>query len=154
MRGEHAAKYVPLDPCDFEEREDVPYSGWPVDHSHLEPFYVRAQKLCGLGPFAYDGVKWSRQMGLLHTGFYRVKDALRSWLPTSIWLKAKRLRDLVVSSGWLRQPGQRCPAAPFFTVVGGKMARFVGMNASVPGPVVVGMPMADAGKRPREVARK
>ena len=59
VRGKIGAKYVPLDPWDFEEREDVPYSGWPFDLSHLEPFYVRAQNLCGLGPFAYDVEQWS-----------------------------------------------------------------------------------------------
>src|SRR6476620_8141741 len=30
----------PLDPIDFEERDWVPYSGWPFDRSHLDPFYA------------------------------------------------------------------------------------------------------------------
>ena len=45
------AKYVPLDGCDFEE--------WPFDRRHLEPFYRRAQTVCGLGAFAYEGKDWS-----------------------------------------------------------------------------------------------
>ncbi len=53
------AKYVPLDPCDFEAREDLPLCGWPFDSSHLEPFYRRSQKICELGPFAYDGEDWA-----------------------------------------------------------------------------------------------
>ena len=57
--GESGAKYAPLDRCDFEERADLPHGGWPFDHSHLEPFYSRAQLFCGLGPFAYDGEDWS-----------------------------------------------------------------------------------------------
>jgi choline dehydrogenase-like flavoprotein len=45
------AKYVPLDERDFEE--------WPFDRSHLLPFYERAQTVCGLGKFAYDGDEWA-----------------------------------------------------------------------------------------------
>ncbi len=36
------AKYVPLDPIDFER-------GWPFDRAHLEPYYRRAHVVCGLG---------------------------------------------------------------------------------------------------------
>lgn len=45
-------RYVPLDKVDFEKRDWLPYSGWPFDKSHLDPFYKRAQKLCQLGDFA------------------------------------------------------------------------------------------------------
>ena len=52
------AKYVPLDSCDFEGREDLPLYGWPLVYSQLEPFYRRSQKICQLGPLAYDGQDW------------------------------------------------------------------------------------------------
>lgn len=39
----------PLDPIDFEEREWVPNSGWPM--SELEPYYRGAEKLVGIDPF-------------------------------------------------------------------------------------------------------
>ena len=58
VAGAPGAKYVPLDRCDFEERPDVSHSGWPFDRLHLEPFYRRAQVVCGLGAFAYDGEDW------------------------------------------------------------------------------------------------
>lgn len=45
---------TPLDPSDFETREWVPESGWPLDRATLEPFYRRAQPLLDLGPFFYD----------------------------------------------------------------------------------------------------
>jgi hypothetical protein len=35
----------PLDEIDFEQREGVPYSGWPFSKCHLEPFYERAQSM-------------------------------------------------------------------------------------------------------------
>jgi choline dehydrogenase-like flavoprotein len=45
---------VPLDEIDFEERHWVPHSGWPFNKSHLDPFYERALRIGGAGPFAYD----------------------------------------------------------------------------------------------------
>jgi choline dehydrogenase-like flavoprotein len=50
---------VPLDVIDFEEREWVPHSGWPISRGELDPFYRRAQRLLGLGPFEYDGAAWA-----------------------------------------------------------------------------------------------
>lgn len=54
-RGVHAR---PLDPVDFEPRDRLPDHGWPFDRSHLDPFYLRAQKRFGLGPFIYDAAGW------------------------------------------------------------------------------------------------
>jgi len=45
----------PLDEDDFERRDWIPHSGWPFDRTALEPFYRRAQSVCGLGPFGYHG---------------------------------------------------------------------------------------------------
>lgn len=45
----------PLDAVDFERREWIPASGWPIRRDELLPFYERAQELCGLGDFhLYD----------------------------------------------------------------------------------------------------
>ena len=48
----------PLDELDFEPREWVPYSGWPFDKKHLDPFYERAQEVCKIGPYAYGVDAW------------------------------------------------------------------------------------------------
>src|SRR5919201_1104183 len=48
--GQLGARYAPLAPIDFEAREAIPWSGWPFDRPHLEPFYARARELCGAGP--------------------------------------------------------------------------------------------------------
>ena len=55
---EMGAKYVPLDAVDFEARAWWPLSGWPFDRTHLDPYYARAQALCGLGFRTYDGEEW------------------------------------------------------------------------------------------------
>ncbi|HEV2271002.1 MAG TPA: GMC family oxidoreductase [Steroidobacteraceae bacterium] len=44
---------VPLDPIDFEAREYIPYSGWPIGRDALLPFYPRANELCEAGAFVY-----------------------------------------------------------------------------------------------------
>ena len=54
-RGVHAR---PLDAIDFGTRDGLPEHGWPLDLTQLEPFYKRAQKLFGLGEFAYDAKTW------------------------------------------------------------------------------------------------
>jgi choline dehydrogenase-like flavoprotein len=51
------AKYVPLDAADFERREGN--DGWPIDRGALLPYYERAQRVCGIGPFAYDADDWA-----------------------------------------------------------------------------------------------
>ncbi len=45
---------VPLDDIDFENRDYVPHSGWPIAKVDLDPFYARANELCEAGPFAYE----------------------------------------------------------------------------------------------------
>ena len=39
----------PLDESDFEPRDWIPYSGWPIRRADLLPHYGRAQAVCGLG---------------------------------------------------------------------------------------------------------
>jgi choline dehydrogenase-like flavoprotein len=39
-----------LDDADFETREWIPHSGWPIRGADLRPFYEDAERLCGLDP--------------------------------------------------------------------------------------------------------
>jgi choline dehydrogenase-like flavoprotein len=48
----------PLDPIDFEKRDWVAYSGWPITRDDLDPFYARANVVCELGPYNYDTATW------------------------------------------------------------------------------------------------
>ena len=43
-----------LDPIDFEKRDWVPYSGWPISRAELDPYYERAHTYAELGPYEYD----------------------------------------------------------------------------------------------------
>jgi|ERR1700722_8386911 len=44
---------MPFDAIDFEQREFVPNSGWPITLQELLPFYPRANQICEAGRFAY-----------------------------------------------------------------------------------------------------
>jgi choline dehydrogenase-like flavoprotein len=60
VRGESARyiRYVPLDEIDFERRDWVPESGWPFSRREIQPFYERAQQVCGIGKFDYRAGAW------------------------------------------------------------------------------------------------
>lgn len=44
----------PLGPEDFEARDHVPNSGWPITFDDLAPYYARAQSRLDLADFFYD----------------------------------------------------------------------------------------------------
>jgi len=48
----------PLDEIDFQVRDWVPYSGWPISRADLEPYYARACEVCDVGTQDYDPDDW------------------------------------------------------------------------------------------------
>jgi choline dehydrogenase-like flavoprotein len=40
---------IPFDPIDFEERDFVPHSGWPIEWEELQPYYRRSQDHLDIG---------------------------------------------------------------------------------------------------------
>ena len=56
------ARMRPLDKIDFEYRDWVPFSGWPFDKTHLDPYYDRAQTFCQTVPFSYHVADWSDRL--------------------------------------------------------------------------------------------
>lgn len=52
----------PLEPIDFEEREWVPYSGWPIKYDELLSYYDRASEIVEVLPGKFDDVSyWNRK---------------------------------------------------------------------------------------------
>ncbi len=45
---------MPFDPIDFEKREYIPQSGWPITYSDLAPYFPAANRLLEAGEYAYD----------------------------------------------------------------------------------------------------
>lgn len=54
---------APLDPIDFEARDWVPRSGWPIDHDDLVPYYRRAASLAELPSGRWDPEYWAERLG-------------------------------------------------------------------------------------------
>ncbi len=48
----------PFYPIDFESREWVPHSGWPIPYSAVAEHYPAAHDICDLGPFEYSTSGW------------------------------------------------------------------------------------------------
>ena len=55
---EYGWRCLPLDQIDFEQRDWLPYSGWPFTKADLDPFYERAHRVCKLGPYSYKVEDW------------------------------------------------------------------------------------------------
>jgi choline dehydrogenase-like flavoprotein len=52
----------PLDPIDFERRDWLPWSGWPIDRTELDPFYADAADVLKLPTSRFDAASWPPQM--------------------------------------------------------------------------------------------
>jgi choline dehydrogenase-like flavoprotein len=61
---------MPLDAIDFEPRDYVAHSGWPIGLADLLPFYPQANRLCEAGRFAYTaGEAFPRALRPMLRGF-------------------------------------------------------------------------------------
>jgi choline dehydrogenase-like flavoprotein len=49
----------PMEAVDFERRNCIPHSGWPIDYQELSPYFEKAQEICGLGPWEYESEFWT-----------------------------------------------------------------------------------------------
>jgi len=50
-----------FDALDFERRDWVPHSGWPIGRADLDPFYPRAHQVLGIGPYEWEAEQWRRR---------------------------------------------------------------------------------------------
>ncbi|WP_228851796.1 FAD-dependent oxidoreductase [Aegicerativicinus sediminis] len=60
--GHWAGMCSPFDPIDFQKRDWVPHSGWPITKEDLDPFYAKANKVLKLGPYNYDYDYWNTEL--------------------------------------------------------------------------------------------
>jgi choline dehydrogenase-like flavoprotein len=60
----------PLMPHDFDVRDYIPQSGWPIRYDDLVPWYARACETLEIGPFRWDAEVRAKAMGtaVLPTG--------------------------------------------------------------------------------------
>ena len=71
----------PLDDIDFERRDAVPHSGWPIGRADLDPYYERAHVASQLSGVPFDDDAWGapldpelaeRWRGLLRATVFRI----------------------------------------------------------------------------------
>ncbi|MBK1703170.1 FAD-dependent oxidoreductase [Halochromatium glycolicum] len=94
---------VPYDAIDFEQRDYVRDSGWPIDRSDLDPYYRRAHVYCECGEFDYEATS-ALEGGELVEGLHDPDvstDTIERWGPPTRFGKRyasqlQRLRNLRV----------------------------------------------------------
>lgn len=69
---------IPLDPIDFEKRDWVPHSGWPIKFDDLQAYYRIAHDSLELGEFDYEADNWQK-LGLQPIGFDPNEITTRFW---------------------------------------------------------------------------
>jgi len=57
-----AGQSCPLNPIDFENRQWIPNSGWPIDYEDYSPYVKRAQRVCKLGELAFEWDSWNNPL--------------------------------------------------------------------------------------------
>jgi choline dehydrogenase-like flavoprotein len=80
---------LPLMPHDFERREWIPHSGWPISFDELQPFYRRACRFLQLDAMNFDTDLFSH----LRTRPPAV-DASRLWYHFSKWSPQPSVREI------------------------------------------------------------
>lgn len=81
----------PMDEIEFERRDWMPNSGWPITRQTLLPYYPAAQSLCEAGPWLYESAeKWPAAdtpavvlgQGGVKTRWFQFSQMRNSYLPT------------------------------------------------------------------------
>lgn len=52
----------PLSRLDFEKRDGIENSGWPITFDEVNKYYPRAQGYCGVSDDGYDALEWSSKL--------------------------------------------------------------------------------------------
>lgn len=69
---------VPLDPIDFEKRDWVPHSGWPITLDDVQAYYQVAHESLELGVYDYSEANWGT-LGIEPLAFDPEKIGTRFW---------------------------------------------------------------------------
>lgn len=56
---------MPLSPIDFEKRDWVPNSGWPITYADVSKYYDKAGQYCGVDADGYDLAHWRAKTGIV-----------------------------------------------------------------------------------------
>jgi choline dehydrogenase-like flavoprotein len=97
---------MPLDPIDFEHRDWIPHSGWPISWEDLAAYYPRANDLCEAGEFEYDA-RLALPGGM--------RPLIRRFAPAEF--DTDRIERFSCPTDFARRYGHRLAAAPDLRVI-------------------------------------
>jgi choline dehydrogenase-like flavoprotein len=83
----HGYRFTPLDAIDFEKRDAIPYSGWPIKKTDLDPYYAHVQKICDIGIYDYSAECWQNQQFLLPLNKAKANSSVFMFGPTTKFFK-------------------------------------------------------------------
>jgi choline dehydrogenase-like flavoprotein len=85
----------PFSAIDFEARDWIPYSGWPIRKDDVQPYYDRARAICSVGSPDWNLADWQRhdRSPILPFGGGRVASRVAQVVPVAERSFAKHYRD-------------------------------------------------------------
>jgi choline dehydrogenase-like flavoprotein len=98
--GHWAGFCAPFDEIDFQKRDWINYSGWPISRQDLDPYYERAQPILELGPYNYDPDFWRKENpAMVSLPFDREKVWNKIWQFSPPTRFGKKYRDTILQAG-------------------------------------------------------
>src|SRR5215217_4218733 len=85
----------PFSPIDFEARDWVPNSGWPIQLDDVQPYYERARQICWVGSPDWNLADWQQRdrLPVLPLEGSRVASRVAQVVPVAERSFAKHYRD-------------------------------------------------------------
>jgi len=97
----------PLSKIDFEKRDGLPNSGWPIRKSDLDEFYPRAAVYCGTGDDGYDLDYWHKKFNITPTIDSENNDGLNLSIA----------KASVPPTKFFKVHGEKLVDSPFITII-------------------------------------
>jgi choline dehydrogenase-like flavoprotein len=98
---------LPLDTEDFKQQDWLPDSGWPFEREDLDPYYLRAHQMCGIGEFDYAVENWeANDCPRLFSYSSKLRTTISQYVSSSVFThscpraiqQAKNIRTLIYST--------------------------------------------------------
>jgi choline dehydrogenase-like flavoprotein len=85
----------PFSDIDFEARDWIPNSGWPIRKDDVQPYYDRARVICNVGTPEWDLADWEKRdrLPILPLSDQRVASRVAQVVPVAQRSFGKRYRD-------------------------------------------------------------
>jgi len=91
-----------FDDIDFEEREWVKYSGWPIKKSDLDSYYAKAHEICELQEYEYSSEYWEDKLGKKAVDFDKKLARTKIWQKSGPTRFGTKYRNNIIDSKNIR----------------------------------------------------